>query len=124
MEDNIMIEYRGDYIYACITGKDNYEISLDLWCRIISACKEHECYNILGESNVEKMSITDSYDHHKIFRLAGVTLNHRIAWVPHGNADQIAQIHFIETVLRNHGLVNGAVFPDVEEAKHWLLSSE
>ena len=124
MEDKTIVEYRGDHVYACITGKDNYEISLNLWRRIIATCEEYECYNILGESRTEKMSTADSYDHYKIFRLAGVTLNHRIAWVPYGDEDQIEQIHFIETVLRSHGLVNGAVFPNIEEARRWLLGVE
>jgi len=30
MRDEIIVEYRGDYVYAAMYGKNNYELSLGL----------------------------------------------------------------------------------------------
>ena len=121
MGDEILIEYKDDYIHVRQYGRDNYSISLDLWRRIVAACEEYNCHNILGESyTTEELSTLDAYGHVKIFRLAGVTLQHRIAWVHKGeNAAQNGQ--FIETVLTNRMMVNGHFFASTEEAKRWLL---
>ena len=121
MNHRIVIEHKDDYIHVRYYGKINYDTSLDLWRQIVAACKEYNCYKILGESYTEVMSTMDSFEHSKIFQLAGVTIQHRIAWVAHGGDEKYRQVQFIETVLRNRGLLQGALFPTVEEAKSWLL---
>jgi len=121
MRDEIVIECEGDYIHVRQSGRDSYEISLDLWRRVVAACEEHQCFNVLGENfSTESVSMMDAYDHDKIFARAGVTLRHRIAWVHH-DPGTIEPTRFIETVLRNRGMVNGYLFATVEEAKRWLL---
>jgi hypothetical protein len=65
----IIIEHKDDYIHVRQYGRDNYDISLDLWRRIMAACEEYNCFNILGESNTtEELSTIDAYDHIKIFK--------------------------------------------------------
>lgn len=118
----VIIEHKVDYLHVRQYGTDSYEISLDLWRQIVAACEEYDCYNVLGESYTsEELSTMDAYAHVEIFNLAGVTLRHRIAWVHRGkNAAQ--NDRFIETTLKNRGMVNGHIFASTEEAKRWLLS--
>ena len=124
MCDEVVIEHKGDYIHVRQYGRDSYEISLDLWRRVVAACEEHQCFNILGENlSTESISRMDAYDHDKIFEAAGVTMRHRIAWVHH-DAGTIEPTRFVETVLKNRGLANGYLFANVEEAKRWLLGEE
>jgi len=122
MQDEILIEHKDGYIHVRQYGKDNYNISLNLWQRIVAACEEYNCFNILGESYItEELSTMDAYDHIEIFKLAGVTMQHHIAWVHHGK-NTARNDKFIENILKNRGLVNGSFFPSIEEAKRWLLS--
>ena len=121
MNENIKIEHMGDYVHAQQYGPDSYDASLELWQHIAATCKEHNCYNILGESfTTQALTPMEAYDHIKIFELAGITFKHRIAWVNHSK-ETVDSTKFAETVLKNRGLINGQVFPTVEEAKQWLL---
>ena len=77
MNDNIIVEYKGNYIHARQYGPDSYDASLELWQRIVAACKKHNCFNILGETfATNPISTIEAYNHIKIFELAGVTLTH------------------------------------------------
>ena len=88
----------------------------------MAECEKHDYFNILGESHTEEpLSTMDAYNHIEIFKLAGVTKQHRIAWVHHVKETD-KTMKFIENVLKNRGLVNGGLFPTIEEAKRWLLS--
>ncbi len=122
MRDQIMIEFKGDYIHARHYGKDSYRISLDLWRKIAGACEKFDCYNILGETfTTNDLSVIDNYDHIEIFKAAGISGKHRIAWV--NNSREAAEgVKLVETVLRNRGLINGRLFDNVDQAKAWLLN--
>ena len=121
MDDNIIVEYEGDYIHAIHSGLNSYASSLKLWKRIVAACEEHQCFNILGESfNTNALSTMEAYDHLRIYEIVGVTRKHRIAWVNHVKAAG-EMLKFIENVMLNRGLIIGRLFPTVEEAKRWLL---
>jgi len=121
MRYKITIRYESDYLHVHHTGDDSYQISLELWRRIAMACQKHQCFNILGESDTNKLlSTMDSFDHFKIFRDAGITHKHRIAWVNHNPAAK-QQFKFIETVLRNRPTASGALFENIEKGKKWLL---
>ena len=125
MRDEIIIEYKGSYIYAALYGKNNYDISLELWRRIMAACKQYNCFNILGENyTTEELSTMDAYDHLKILEEVGLTLQYRVAWVDQATATARG-LEFVETVVvKNRGLANGRLFSNVEEAKRWLLGKE
>lgn len=124
MLDEIIIEHKGDYIHVRHYGRDSYDISLELWRRIVAACERYHCFNILGETHTtERLSTMDNYNHIKIFREAGVTLQHRIAWVV-SEPESTPDIRFVGTVLRNRGLARGGIFPRVEDAKRWLLEGK
>jgi hypothetical protein len=125
MRDEIIIEYEGNYIHVRHYGKNNYDISLDLWRRVKAMCDQYNCFNILGENyTTDELSTMDAFNHLKILELVGLTLQHRIAWV--NQVKETAKgLEFVETVVvKNRGLVNGGIFPSVEEAKLWLLGKE
>jgi hypothetical protein len=125
MRDEIIIEYKDNYIHVRHYGKNNYDISLDLWRRVKAMCDQYNCFNILGENyTTDELSTIDAFNHLKILELVGLTLQHRIAWV--NQVKETAKgIEFVETVVvKNRGLVNGGIFPSVEEAKLWLLGKE
>ena len=121
MRDETIIENKDGYIHVRHYGRDSYDITLDMWRRIVATCEEYNCFNILGETKtMNRLSTMDNYDHITIMKQAGVTLRHRIAWVAHG-PEALADLRFVETILLNRGLANGKVFTSIEEAKRWLL---
>jgi hypothetical protein len=125
MRNEIVVEYRGNYVYAALYGKNSYEISLELWRRIMAACKQNNCFNILGENfTTTELSTMDAFNHLKILEEVGLTLQYRIAWVdektPTGKG-----LEFVETVVvKNRCLANGRLFSNIEDAKSWLLGKE
>lgn len=121
MSHEIVVEFKGDHVYARHSGATSREISLDLWRRVMKSCEEHGCYNILGESDTTNaLSTLDAFAHVEIANEVGLTLKHRIAWVSH-NVKARAIAEFVEDVLKNRCLLNGHLFPDVEQARRWLL---
>jgi len=124
MRYTITIRYESDYLHVQHTGDDSYQIALELWRRIAKACEKHQCFNILGESDTNKLlSTMDAFNHIKIFQDAGITHKHRIAWVNHNPAAK-QQFKFIETVLKNRPSASGALFENIEKGKKWLLNKD
>jgi hypothetical protein len=125
MRDEIIVEYKDDYVYAEMHGKNNYELSLELWRRIMAVCKQHNCFKILGENfTTEELSTMDAYDHLRILEEVGITLQYRIAWVDQTTPTRKG-LEFVETVVvKNRGMANARLFSNIEEAKSWLLGKE
>lgn len=124
MSYKITISYESDYLHVRHTGDDSYQISLELWRCIAKACEKYQCFNILGESDTNKLlSTMDAFNHIKIFQDAGITLKHRIAWVNH-NQSAKQQFRFIENVLKNRSTATGGLFENIEKGKNWLLNNE
>ena len=92
-----------------------------MWKDIVVACKEHQCLSILGLSNMDQpIKLADAIDHQAIFLEAGISIDHRIAWVQL-NPEAYAMTQLAETILLNRGLVNGRLFDDECAARHWLM---
>jgi len=103
-----------------VTGIPDRKSITQMWKDIIAACAEHQCLSILGLSNMDRpLKLADAIDHQAIFLEAGVTIDHRIAWVQL-NPEAYAMTELVETVLLNRGLANGRLFSDEFEARHWL----
>ncbi len=118
------LEYRIDFkdgvIEVRVTGIPDRESTSRMWSDIVAACARHECLYILGVSNLEKpQKVADAIYHQAIFLEAGVTIDHRIAWVQL-NPDAMKMTQLAETVLLNRGMVNGRLFTDEYEARRWL----
>lgn len=91
----------------------------------MAMCKKHNCFKILGENyTTEELSTMDAFNHLKILEEMGLTLQYRIAWVNQVK-ETAGGVEFVETVVvKNRGLANGGIFPNLEEAKRWLLGDE
>jgi len=101
-------------------GTADKESITQLWREIVAACDQHSCLYILGFSDLDKpLSISNAFDHQAIFLEAGVTIDHRIAWVDE-NPESLRMIQLVESVLLNRGLANARVFSDEFEARRWL----
>jgi len=117
------VKYKGKYIHAIRRGTCKYEEALAFWREVVECCKAHNCYNILCESYIACASVTEGFAYTDIFPAAGMTSKHRLAYVYHV-PEAIKDIDFIETVLKNRGLMNGYLFTDVDQAQKWLLNGD
>lgn len=117
-------QYSIEHIYSTIevhvSGIPDRQSVSQMWKDIIVACAEYQCLSILGISNMdEPLKLADAIDHQAIFLEAGVTIDHRIAWVQL-NPKAYKMTEVAESVLLNRGLVNGRLFTDEFEARRWL----
>jgi hypothetical protein len=120
MASNFDISYDGALIQVRVFGSIDEDGIRQLWTAIVNACDSHDCYDILGVSNLDvPFSTMDAYSHSETFSTVGVTARHRIAWVD-GNGRSRKMLEFTHTVLKNRGKLNGALFPSIEEAEQWL----
>lgn len=114
------IEYVNSTVEVRASGIPDRASLTQMWKDIIAACKEHHCLSILGIANMDRpLSLADAIDHQAIFPEAGVTIDHRIAWVQE-NPDARKRTEVAETILLNRGLLNGRLFADELEARRWL----
>jgi len=114
------IEYVNSTVEVRASGIPDRASLTQMWKDIIAACKEHHCFSILGIANMDRpLSLADAIDHQAIFPEAGVTIDHRIAWVQE-DPDARKRAEVAETVLLNRGLLNGRLFADELEARRWL----
>jgi len=103
-----------------VSGDVNSAGIRELWKAIVDACDSHNCYDILGVTELdEPFSALTAFKHHEIFSEVGVTNQHHIAWVDQ-NKKSVEILKFTETVLINRGKLNGALFDSIEEGKRWL----
>jgi hypothetical protein len=116
------IAYANSTIEVRVTGIPDRESITQMWKDIVAACKEHHCHSVLGLTNMDQpLKLSDAIDHQAIFLEAGVTIDHRIAWVQlNPNAFKMTEV--AETILLNRGLLNGRLFTDEFEARRWLAS--
>lgn len=114
------IEYTGSIIEVRLTGIPNRASITQMWKDIVAASGRHQCLSILGLSNLDRpLKVADAIDHQAIFLEAGVTNDHRIAWVQL-NPDAYSMTELAETILRNRGQLNGRLFTDELVARSWL----
>ena len=114
------IDYVNSIIEVRVTGVPDRQSIAQMWQDIIAACTEHQCFSILGLSNMDQpLKLADAIDHQAMFLEAGVTIDHRIAWaLLNPEAYKMAEV--AETVLLNRGMINGRLFSDELAARHWL----
>lgn len=123
MQENIVIRFEGEYVHVIFRGGSSFEENLSLWKQVEAACKKHNCHNILGEGySKQPLKTIGGFQYVEIFKKAGVTTKHRIAWVKH-TKEGYEDLEFTETVLKNHCMLRGGLFKTVAQAKSWLLMS-
>lgn len=112
---------RGPYLHVNVEGLGTYEGAIDVWRKVVQACEEHKCYNILGEQYLfSTVSTLEALDYPALFKKVGITKKHRIAWVDK-NPRTREMTEFIRDVLTNRLTGKGRLFYDVETAERWLL---
>lgn len=121
MSYEMSVTCKGDYVEVHSIGDKSYQTAIALWNEILKVCEAHHCYKVLGvgESSTG-MPTMDSMQHEQLFKDFAITRKYQIAWVEL-NKEAVGSIKFLETVLLNRGMLNGLLFPTVEEAKTWLL---
>ena len=114
------IEHRDPLIEVRVSGTPDRESIGQMWKDIVTASREFGCLDILGLTNMERpLKLADAIDHQAIFLEAGVTIDHRIAWVQL-NPEGLAMTQLAESVLLNRGLANGRLFTNELDARRWL----
>ena len=114
------IEFVNSIIEVHVTGLPDRQSIAPMWKDIMKACEDHGCMTILGVTNMDRpLKLADAIDHQAIFLEAGVTIDHRIAWVQL-NPAAYERTQLVESVLLNRGLINGRLFTDELEARRWL----
>jgi len=122
MSYEMSVVFTGDYVEARSIGDKSYQTAVALWKEILQVCGEHNCYKVLGvgRSTSKGMPTMDAMQHDQLFKDFAITRKYQIAWVEL-NKEAIGSMKFLETVLLNRGLLNGMLFPSVEEARQWLF---
>ena len=116
------ITVKEDHIYCECSGIDSYDATKVYMTKFKEACDKHELYNVLVISDMTPKSTIDGYKVLDIFTELNFTHKYRIACVDK-NLETEKTDRFIETVLKNRGLVNCHVFSydKLETAKRWLF---
>ncbi len=125
MDADYIIEKRADYIYIKLVAN---EASLERFRKVFhdaaKACKEHNCYNILGESIATvPMSITHNAQLKQVFSDNGYTPRHHIAWVSH-DKEVLETAKFATMFLTKHGVATAQAFKNTDDALQWLRSRQ
>jgi hypothetical protein len=119
----ITITFEGDHIRAESRAEKSIEWAREFWTAIVDACKENDCYDILGISeSITVVPIMDGFDHIELFRELGITTKYRIAWVEL-NPAAIKTLKFVDAALFNR-ILPGRLFQTEEEAKSWLFGKK
>jgi hypothetical protein len=120
MAANYTIECKNSVLEVRVTGTPDRASIAQMWKDIVITSREQQCLSILGLSDMDQpIKLADAIDHQAIFLEAGVTIDHRIAWVQM-NPAAVRMNMLIESVLLNRGLANGRIFTNEIEARNWL----
>lgn len=122
MARQLNIAFEGTYLHIHAFGRSSYRAKLDFWQKVVKACEEHQCFNILGEfiPNSRALETIEAYDINTVLNEAGVTRKHKIAWVV-SDSSHLESMSFAETVFRNRARSRVRAFTDKTSAKCWLL---
>ena len=114
------IEFADTHLEVSVSGVPDRESIVQMWFDITAACRENDCFRVLGLSSTERaIELKDALQYAKIFEQVGVTPNYRIAWVQ-ANPASFVMIELIVEMLRNRKLAEGEVFKEEAEARRWL----
>jgi len=120
MDAQYTIEYVNSTIEVHVRSLPDRQSIAQMWKDIMKACDEHRCMSVIGITNMDRpLKLADAIDHQAIFLEAGVTIDHRIAWVQL-NPEAYEMTQLVESVLLNRGLVNGRLFTEELDARRWL----
>ena len=120
MNYEYLISCKDDHIEATSEGPKTLECIINMWGKIIDACRECACTNILNISNsASPITVNEALDHLKSFEHLEITNDYRVAWVELNPACGESTL-LIESILLTHG-TNIRTFVDITDAKSWLF---
>jgi len=120
MRVSTTIDFKNHYVYVRRLENADLEEFEVVWRRIVAECQEHHCFNILVESFITKIPIKDNLLSGEIFDKVGLNHRYRIAWVHH-QKESLEDIKLKSVAIKKQGIINGRLFPNIEEALEWLL---
>ncbi|NOQ90484.1 MAG: hypothetical protein GQ549_06020 [Gammaproteobacteria bacterium] len=120
MENKHLISCKKNYVEARSDGPNTLELIMNLWKKIIDACIECTCFNILNISNSAlPVTVNDAINHLKSFEHLEITTDYRIALVELNPACSKSSL-LVESILLTHGM-NIRTFLNIDDAKCWLF---
>ncbi|MBE9560983.1 MAG: hypothetical protein IMF15_09350 [Proteobacteria bacterium] len=120
MKNKYLISCKNNHIEATSDGPKTIECVIHLWRKIIDACKECTCTNILNITNTASpITVTEALNHLKSFEHLQITNDYRVAWVELNPACGESNL-LVESLLLTHGM-NIRTFMDIGDARRWLF---
>ena len=120
MNNKYLVSYKNDYVEAISDGPRTLERIIHLWSKIIDACKDCTCTNILNITNsVSPITVTEAINHLKSFEHLQITNDYRVAWVELNPVCGKSNL-LVESLLLTHG-INIRTFMDIGDARRWLF---
>jgi len=121
MAGTVDITNKGSYLHVLVSGRSSYEDAAIMWRVIADACKQYNCFYVLGEQDLSSgLSTMDAWNHQTIFEEVGINAKYVIAWVDK-NPRTFENTEFVRQVLANRNIGYGKLFSDSEKAKNWLF---
>ncbi|PLX82891.1 MAG: hypothetical protein C0616_00890 [Desulfuromonas sp.] len=115
------VVFTGTYVEAHSRGEKSLKTAMQLWLEITRVCTEHNCYKVLGiAESTRGMPTLDAVEHQNLFKDLAIDQYYKVAWVEL-NPEEMTSVRFLETFIRNRGLIHAHLFADVDEARCWLL---
>ncbi len=114
------IRVEGNVVIVDVSGVPDRQAVIELWRDVVSASREHSCFNVLGLASTERpMGLGDALEIEALFSAAGVTNEFRIAWLnPNPAARPI--IDLVEELMRNRDMADARFFDNEMQARAWL----
>ena len=114
------INKEDSFIEVRTEGVFSFLEAYEMWEQVAAACAKHDCYDILGESHLDKpLPSTDAYEHLAMLESVGISGKHRIAWIA-GRPELLDNLRLAETVVRNRSPIDLRVFLKRKDALQWI----
>lgn len=124
MSQRHTIEKIDSVIRVRTAGAFDFVNVFEMWEQIVAACQKHNCFNVIGLSNLdEPPAQIESYEYLSMLQAVGLTPKHRVAWVAE-NPALLDVMTLAETVIMNRSELVVRVFADLDGAERWIHSAE
>ncbi len=116
------VEFAESHVEVRVSGVPDRLSIEQMWADIASACRENDCFHVLGVSTTERaIELKDAMDYSTIFDEARLPLGLRTAWVQTNPAATV-MIELIIELTRKRFQGEGKVFTDEAQARAWLAA--
>ncbi len=115
-KDNSLIRVRTEGLFEFLKA---YE----MWEEIAAACIKHNCFHVLGLSNLDEPLLQmDAYEHLGILESVGISAKHRVAWVAM-KPQLLDNLRRAEMVVTERSPIDMRAFDSEKDARRWLRAS-